>query len=261
MQPIRNFIPTCYSKHILAWFGKSFQSFRYFKYDRQRLGEFFNNESGIYGLPRNEDFKEIKQKCADLANEARSGLFKRESKGLGLAGFAKKDAYLTYKQLVSFKEELNQIFFTKIFDPADAGNSENAPTQAAFGMKHYQHYSQSMKKAILDCCQSIAISYDDKYHGSIASFLHGFEKVLFVYPPLNNERIRRQQDAFLLYSPLASENLGATTPKQSAAIIIKKDSKKDILEELDDLGISRSFLFPELEVQAEDIQKLYLSQM
>ncbi|MCL1945866.1 MAG: FRG domain-containing protein [Chitinivibrionia bacterium] len=90
--------------------------------------------------------------------------------------------------------------------------------------------------------------------------------------PQNNERIRRQHGAFLLVGIHDNED-GNTYQKASfdlrpylvkdfgddisRSIIVPKEEKKHLLEELNVFGINHSFLFPELEHQAIYIRNKY----
>ncbi|MCQ2377978.1 MAG: FRG domain-containing protein [Victivallaceae bacterium] len=102
------------------------------------------------------------------------------------------------------------------------------------------------------------------------------QKYLFVSAPLNNERIRRQHGAFLLFGLNADEQIN---PFQKETFDIKKSiitdlndgicrsfvipagAKEKILGELDSIGINHAFLFPELEHQASYIKQKYLDLM
>lgn len=91
---------------------------------------------------------------------------------------------------------------------------------------------------------------------------------------LNNERIRRQHGAFVLFGMDVDQQ---TNPFQKEAfdikneviqsrdsdgiyrsIIIPSDAKKGMLQMLDAVGINRSFLFPEFEHQASYVKQKYL---
>lgn len=98
-------------------------------------------------------------------------------------------------------------------------------------------------------------------------------KYLFVSAPLNNERIRRQHGAFLLFgidvdeqiNPFQREsfNIKEQIIKDQEdgicrSFIVSQQAKKEILEALDVIGINRSFLFPEFEHQATYVKEKYL---
>ena len=90
--------------------------------------------------------------------------------------------------------------------------------------------------------------------------------------PRNNERIKRQRGAFVIVGifgdndgnhfqkaifnlkPLLVREFNDGIPR---SIIIPKDEKKQLLKELDALGINHAFLFPELEHQATYIRNKY----
>ncbi|MDR1017884.1 MAG: FRG domain-containing protein [Lachnospiraceae bacterium] len=92
---------------------------------------------------------------------------------------------------------------------------------------------------------------------------------------LNNERIKRQQGAFILFGINNSIEEGGNKYAKSVfdlksictskyndsdfdkRIIIKKEEKPIILDELSAFGIDESFLFPELEYQASRIKNKY----
>ncbi|WP_310742636.1 FRG domain-containing protein [Pasteurella multocida] len=90
------------------------------------------------------------------------------------------------------------------------------------------------------------------------------EKVICVKPKMNNKRIIRQQGAFLLFGINASKKNKAKLNEdwirkdiEGEKIIITKEHKQDILNELKIFGISKKTLFPELESQAEEILSIY----
>ena len=82
------------------------------------------------------------------------------------------------------------------------------------------------------------------------------KKVLCVLPKLNNERIIRQQGAFFVFG------MGDESKKQPAEltdkptkIIISAKSKKEILSDLQILGINEAVLFPETDKIMKQIKK------
>jgi hypothetical protein len=90
--------------------------------------------------------------------------------------------------------------------------------------------------------------------------------------PLNNERIKRQQGAFIIVG-IRGDNSGNPFLKMifdlkpllvkdfkdgiSRSIIIPKEEKGKLLKELETFGINHGFLFPELEHQATYIKNKY----
>lgn len=101
--------------------------------------------------------------------------------------------------------------------------------------------------------------------------------VFAVLPKLDNPRIIRQQGAFLIFgvkeSPMFSIPVTPQKIKEMAEvdeswilqgkkelsdrIIIDKDSKETIKQELEKLGVSNWTLFPEIDKVADDIRKKY----
>lgn len=71
------------------------------------------------------------------------------------------------------------------------------------------------------------------------------KKVFCVMPKLNNERIIRQQGAFFIFGMGSSKNKPAKFTDKPITILIKAESKGDILKDLHILGIDEAALFPE----------------
>lgn len=103
-------------------------------------------------------------------------------------------------------------------------------------------------------------------------FLKGFfgESYHAVVPPLNNVRIQRQKGAFLLFglnieeqsNPFQKEAFDINPPCRIKCnlingVMIPSFLKKQILKDLDSMGINQAFLFPEFEHQASYIREKY----
>ena len=73
------------------------------------------------------------------------------------------------------------------------------------------------------------------------------KKVFCVMPKLNNERIIRQQGAFFIFGMGSSKEKPAHFPDQPIIIRIKAACKKDILKDLQIIGVNESALFPEMD--------------
>lgn len=80
------------------------------------------------------------------------------------------------------------------------------------------------------------------------------KKVLCVMPKLNNERIIRQQGAFFIFGMGTNKDIPAKILDQPTKIIIKADAKKNILKELELLGIDEASLFPETDKVMKQIK-------
>lgn len=93
---------------------------------------------------------------------------------------------------------------------------------------------------------------EDKIDRYLMRFLVNF----IVYPPLNNERLIRQQGLFLLFSPFELPDVYDKAYK-TFEIIVDGSSKEQLIKDLARLGIDEAFLFPELTTQAKEIKKMY----
>lgn len=108
---------------------------------------------------------------------------------------------------------------------------------------------------ITEICDQIGIPKGK--HLKLSDFLLQLTHFYFVFPPMNNERIRRQQGAFLIFPPCKTEFWKIKHWKKPVTAIIQACAKKNLLKELKNQGIYSSYLFPELDEQAKDICQLY----
>lgn len=83
------------------------------------------------------------------------------------------------------------------------------------------------------------------------------QSVICVKPKLNNQRIIRQDGAFLLFGIKNNKHQPAELNPEwlSKDLIIKAEAKKTILSELGSLGISEAKLFPEIDTVAKFIKE------
>lgn len=88
-------------------------------------------------------------------------------------------------------------------------------------------------------------------------FLARLTQFNFVFPPMNNERIRRQQGAFIVFPPAKADSWKLENYKKISRVLVKAEVKNQILDDLKGLGMTRSFLFPELDDQAKDIRAVF----
>lgn len=136
------------------------------------------------------------------------------------------------------------------------------------------------KKGVIHSIENVNLRYFGKLLHNIREDKAYFDSIIDPYdvsqvfairPKLDNPRIVRQQGAFLIfgihevqftgfgdYKPMAELNkewilkgLG------EERILIDKDSKRSILEELEQLGINQSTLFPEVDKVADFVRKKY----
>ena len=81
--------------------------------------------------------------------------------------------------------------------------------------------------------------------------------VLCVLPKLNNDRIIRQNGAFFIFGMGASKDKHAEFKDKPIIIKIKAECKKEILKELQILGIDESTLFPETDKIMKQIKSQF----
>lgn len=100
---------------------------------------------------------------------------------------------------------------------------------------------------------------------------HALARVYIVNVKQDNQRIRNQMGAFVLFGlGLSNDNDTLMLSKKgesqipddwniscSTKLVIPPQNKKKIIEELGLLGISKSFIYPELEISAKEIGKQY----
>ena len=83
------------------------------------------------------------------------------------------------------------------------------------------------------------------------------KNVFCVMPKLNNERIIRQQGAFFIFGMGKTKDKPAKFKDKPLIIKIKAECKKDILKELQVLGINEAELFPETDKIMKQIKSKY----
>jgi hypothetical protein len=83
-------------------------------------------------------------------------------------------------------------------------------------------------------------------------------KVICVKPRLENPRIIRQEGAFLLYGCDEHKNQPARLPEGAvlARLVINRDAKSDLADQLKTLGINRATMFPEIDQVATYIRDI-----
>ncbi|MYN04242.1 FRG domain-containing protein [Pseudoduganella sp. DS3] len=125
-----------------------------------------------------------------------------------------------------------------------------------FILRFYRDFNQLRDDLVGKICEQLRIRRHDG-NGAVHSLLSQFTYFYFVHSPLNNERIRRQQGAFVIFPPGRTEHWSLEDAQQVHRVRIAAGSKELILRELAHLGITHSQLFPELHVQAADAKRLY----
>ncbi|MBB5608096.1 MULTISPECIES: FRG domain-containing protein [unclassified Janthinobacterium] len=105
-------------------------------------------------------------------------------------------------------------------------------------------------------CEKMRIKFNDEKI-SLGKFLQQFTFFHFAFPPINNERIRRQQGAFVICPPGKTEHWPLESHIGPHRIPVQAEAKARILQELAQLGINRSYIFPELHELAADAKLRY----
>lgn len=110
-------------------------------------------------------------------------------------------------------------------------------------------------------CEQMAIPEQGKQQG-LADFLNSLTQFHFIAPPLNSMRIRQQAGAFIIFPPVASnvwtlEKACQSMGSKIARASIPNGVKPGLLAELANIGITQSYLFPELEKRANYIKSIY----
>jgi hypothetical protein len=91
------------------------------------------------------------------------------------------------------------------------------------------------------------------------------ETAVFVKPKLDNARVIRQDGAFIIFgidgqkAEPAQVPAGYTVTTQSRRILIIDESKQKIRQQLENLGVTKGTIYPEIEKVAEYIKSLYLA--
>lgn len=85
--------------------------------------------------------------------------------------------------------------------------------------------------------------------------------VICVRPRLENPRIIRQDGAFLLFGCDIQKTMPATLPVEAVAarLVINRDKKKFLIDQLAKLGISKATLFPEIDQVASHVKDAYFA--
>lgn len=108
------------------------------------------------------------------------------------------------------------------------------------------------KGALVYDIQQDKPNFNGKYLNAEAT-----KEVFCVMPKLNNERIIRQQGAFFIFGQGRTKDKPATFKDQPQIILIDADYKKDVLKELQVLGIDEATLFPETDKIMKQIKSKY----
>lgn len=151
----------------------------------------------------------------------------------------------------SFVQQWNGIL-TKDADIADTNDKPDILRANILLMDYSKGYLEFSERLIQTICGKLKIEHtNDRL---LHKFIQQFTFYYFANPPINNERIRRQRGAFLICPPVKSIHWSVKNVQQSMSVIIKSNAKNGLLKELAHLGITRSYLFPELHELARELK-------
>jgi hypothetical protein len=132
-------------------------------------------------------------------------------------------------------------------------------------MKNAKDFVDHMKQVYNDSVSYIMKQFTNssiKFNSYYLAIKHLLEKII-INPIMNNERIKRQQGAFLIHplllcdiSLMQKDRLLHDGNTRVESIIIDGGSKAKILEELKSSGTTYSHLFPELENFHHEIDRV-----
>lgn len=165
-------------------------------------------------------------------------------------------------------------FIKKIYpDPNDRTLHYETISLNILDLKSYQDYLiQKISDKItifLNLLNQVSIN-NDKFIYPYAIF-EDMQKSYIVYPSRLNERIKNQRGAFIMPGYFSSEKMNINeiqsninksinkSIKEKARIIVDSNSKKQILNELQRLGIDEGFIYPDIEHISKTISEKYES--
>ncbi len=123
----------------------------------------------------------------------------------------------------------------------------------------------SYSRLIMNELKSLTVN-DFRYFNGL-NILNKLSNIIQIYPPLLNDRLKIQHSFFTFHGGkiVDGKKLIDFQPMEEneaflgkiKKLIIKKEYKKDFLNELKIAGIRKSTLFPEMEYQVKDIIEIY----
>lgn len=108
-----------------------------------------------------------------------------------------------------------------------------------------KRFHEAKEKHIAILCEKMFLKTNEHKH-CMWKFFSQFTFYRFIFPPINSERIRRQQGAFVICPPGKTARWNLDEHFENQRIIIDAKAKDHFLHALSLLGINRSYLFPEL---------------
>lgn len=202
---------------------------------------------------------DLLQGCIDLINETRTNVENLTDQ---------LDSFAALKSIIDSIDSFAAEMIERLKQGGGGGEIENFISEKLANMSDqiflYDLLSRLKKwgaSLVARLCEQMKIP-DQSTKQDIVDFLQALTVFNFVVPPLSNARIRRQEGAFVVFPPVTSkhwtlENACGSLGCKLIRASIKAGKKSSLLNDLANIGITRSHLFPELEEQAKHIKSLY----
>ncbi len=156
----------------------------------------------------------------------------------------------------NFFDQWNELLQKRLDETQDTKQKILILESNQFLLKFSKELREFRERIIGSVCNQMNIKYNKDWK-FFHLFLAEFTYFCFVHPPINNERIRRQQGAFLVCPPAKTDYWSVENYQKPKVVSIKADVKAKLLQELAHIGITRGYIYPELEQQAQDIKRDY----
>jgi len=242
--------PTAIPETSLAGLEHNLNLLRLGNITTDHLSNYFKGEMGFVSdhAEFNNAFQELLSDCVNHINTNT-----QHSDLLQIADFLQ---LMEEKTIPEFLKHWDECFISKQQESQNPEQELMAKKAHLFLWQFSKRFEDLKKDCVTNLCEVMQIKYSciSKH---LHSFLREFTYFYFVYPPINNERIRRQQGAFLVCPPGKTDFWNIEHFNQPKSISIKLEVKGTLLQELTNIGITRSYLFPELEEQAKAIKLRY----
>lgn len=157
----------------------------------------------------------------------------------------------------SFSQQWNGLLAADA-EVADVNDKSEILRANIFLLNYSKEYFSFSARLIKTICGQLKLEHNDER--VLHKFLQQFTFYYFVNPPINNERIRRQRGAFLICPPVKSIHWSIQNVQQPIGVTVKSSAKHSLLKDLAHLGMTRSYLFPELPELAKELKIKFLQQ-
>lgn len=123
-------------------------------------------------------------------------------------------------------------------------------------LKFKEYLTEHRAKIISALCKALHINNHSE-KSNLYKFFQEFTFFYFFLPSINNERILRQQGAFVICPPGKTDYWKLDQYINPQRIKIAGSAKGKILKDLARIGMTRSFIFPESVELVEDVKSRY----